>query len=186
MRNLSLALSLLLLAPASAIAEHRVWLDVSLDGQGQVTEAVVVGELHPALVDPVKEWVRTQGFAIATVEGRPVPSTTSVWITYVLEDIGDGYELQFRNYDTGPRPTRLTEPAYPRTALLSGQEGWVKVGFKVLPNGRVGDVEVLESSHRIFESPATRAVKQWRFHPKTVDGKAVGDEVVQTIEFKVD
>jgi TonB family protein len=186
MRRLFLALSLLLFATAPAIAEHTVWLDVALDEQGQVTETFVVGELHPALLGPVNDWVRTKRFSGATVEGRPVPSTTSVWITYILEDVEDGYELRFLNYDSAPRPTRETEPTYPRSALQSGQEGWVKVGFKILPTGRVSDIEVLESSHRIFEPPAIRAVKQWRFHPATVDGKAVGDEVVRTIEFKVE
>lgn len=181
-----LAVASFLVMSAPVHGESSAWLDIELDEQGAVTEAVVVGDVHPALVDPLRDWVSRQAFAPAAVEGRAAPSTTSVWATFTLADVDGGYALQVLGYDSGPRPTRETAPDYPRTALLAGQEGWVRLGFTVQPDGKASDIEVVESSQRIFEKPAQRAVAKWRFKPNTVDGHPVATEVTRVIEFKVD
>lgn len=181
-----LAVSLLLLMSASAHAQSGAWLDIALDEQGVVTEAVVVGDVHPALVGPLRDWVTRQPFTPAEADGQAVPSTTSVWATYTLVEVDDGYELQVLGYDNSPRPTRETAPDYPRTALLAGEEGWVRLGFTVQPDGKASGIRVVESSQRTFEKPAQRAVAKWRFKPNTVDGRAVATEVTRRIEFKLD
>lgn len=181
-----LAVAWLLVMSAAAHAESGAWLDIALDEQGVVTEAAVVGDIHPALVEPLRDWVTRQAFTPAEVEGRAVPSTTSVWATYTLVEVEGGYELQVLGYDSSPRPTRETAPDYPRTALLAGEQGWVRLHFTVQPDGKASDIRVVESSQRIFEKPAQRAVAKWRFKPNTVDGRAVATEVTRRIEFKVD
>lgn len=175
----------LLLMASLAHAESGAWLDIALDEHGAVTEAVVVGDVHPALVDPLRDWVTRQAFTPAEVEGRAVPSTTSVWATYTLVEFDDGYELQVVGYDSCPRPTHQAEPAYPRGELLAGKEGWVNLGFTVQPDGKPSDIRVVESSHRNFEKAALRAIAKWRFKPKTVNGQAVATDVTQKIEFEL-
>lgn len=177
--------AVVLLLPMSALAhgQSRTWLDIALDEHGAVTEAVVVGDVHPALVDPLRDWVTRQAFTPADVEGRAVPSTTSVWATYTLVEFDDGYELQVLRYDRGPRPTHQAEPYYPYNAMVAGREGWVRRRFTVQPDGKASDIRVVESSHRSFEKQARRAISYWRFKPETVNGQAVATEVTQEIAF---
>lgn len=178
-----LAVALLLLMSASAHAQSGAWLDIALDEQGVVTEAVVVGDVHPALVGPLRDWVTRQPFTPAEADGQAVPSTTSVWATYTLVEVDGGYELQVLGYDSGPRPIHKEAPEYPYNELLAGKQGWVNLGFTVQPDGKPSDIRVLESSHRNFQKPALRAMAKWRFKPNTVDGRAVATEVTQKIEF---
>lgn len=162
------------------------WLDIALDEQGVVTEAVVVGDVHPALVDSLRDWVTRQSFTPAEADGQAVPSTTSVWATYTLVERDGGYELEVQNYETAPRPIHKEKPAYPRNELLAGNEGWVSLGATVQPDGKPSDIRVLESSHRNFEKAAQRAVAKWRFEPETVNGQAVATEVTLQIEFAIE
>ena len=64
------------------------------------------------------------------------------------------------------------EPTYPARASASGLEGFVTVRFDVNPDGSVGNVTVLESSHIIFETAAIKATRKFRFRPRVVDGIA--------------
>jgi protein TonB len=79
-----------------------------------------------------------------------------------------------------------TAPKYPRKAARSGKQGWVKIEFTITAQGEVVDPKVIASKpRRIFDRAAFKAIKQWRFKPKMVDGKAVPRRAVQVIEFKL-
>jgi len=78
------------------------------------------------------------------------------------------------------------EPDYPRDAARQGIEGWVKLEFTVLEDGSVANVKVLEAEpRRVFDKSAKRAILRWKFRPRMVDGKAVKQQAVQVIEFKL-
>lgn len=64
-------------------------------------------------------------------------------------------------------PASQKAPPYPPAALAGRFTGSVKVSVKVLSDGTVGEVKVLECSHRNigFEEAAVAAVKEWRFEP---------------------
>lgn len=64
-------------------------------------------------------------------------------------------------------------PVYPVQATARGLEGQVVVQFDVDERGAVINVEVLESSHRVFERAAVEAAKRSKFRPRVVDGIAV-------------
>jgi len=72
-------------------------------------------------------------------------------------------------------------PTYPARAQQEGLEGWVLVQFDVLANGTVGNINVVESSNRIFESAARKAASRFRFKPRVVDGVAQVTTGVQNI-----
>jgi TonB family protein len=185
--NRTLVATLMCLCAATpAQAQTTSWFDVSLDEHGSVAELIAVGDIHPALADPIRDWVKSKSFAAARVEDRPAPSTTSVWVSYALAPVDGDYELQFLDYGSGPRTLKRSEPDYPRVPLLAGEEGWVRLSFRVQPSGEVGDVKVLESSQRAFEKPALRAMQKWRFRPETIEGKAVSTPMEQTIEFTLE
>jgi protein TonB len=77
-----------------------------------------------------------------------------------------------------------TRPAYPRSALQSGQEGWVKVSFTITEQGRIENPAVVSSRPRqVFDQAALEAIMQWRFRPKRVNGKPVSTTAIQEIKF---
>lgn len=84
-------------------------------------------------------------------------------------------------------PLHRVEPNYPAKALQRGVEGYVTLRFNIDELGKTRDIEVLDSNpQRYFEREAMLALRNWKYQPKIVDGKAV----VQTgltvrLEFKL-
>jgi protein TonB len=70
-------------------------------------------------------------------------------------------------------PLFRPNPTYPPQAKIRGLEGWVTVEFTITAAGTVRSPSVIGSSHRIFERAALRAIRKWRYSPKTEDGRAV-------------
>ena len=63
------------------------------------------------------------------------------------------------------------KPLYPQEARNKGYQGRVLLQVEVLPNGRVGEVEVKESSgYETLDESALITVKKWRFIPATKGG----------------
>ena len=60
------------------------------------------------------------------------------------------------------------EPTYPRQAISSGLQGKVIAWVRVAPNGSVVDVQIRESTNRIFDREVIRALSQWKFNPEPV------------------
>ncbi|VAW43993.1 hypothetical protein MNBD_GAMMA02-317 [hydrothermal vent metagenome] len=78
-------------------------------------------------------------------------------------------------------------PMYPQQPLINKTEGWVKVKISVNEFGTVSAVSVIDAEPaRVFNAAAKKAVRKWKFHPKTTDGKAMSFVAIQTIEFKID
>ncbi|HID44474.1 MAG TPA: energy transducer TonB [Chromatiaceae bacterium] len=90
-------------------------------------------------------------------------------------------------FDQALVPLVRIEPRYPSRAAMEGIEGWVKVGFTINPDGTVSNVRVIDANpRRIFNRAATRAIKKWRFRPKKINGKAVTQQGIQTLNFKLE
>ena len=72
-------------------------------------------------------------------------------------------------------------PIYPRSAERRDIEGYVVLQFTVTATGRARDIVVIEAVPRgVFNSASKAALEQWRFRPRTVDGKPVGVRGVRT------
>lgn len=65
---------------------------------------------------------------------------------------------------------RQAAPEYPRAAARSGFDGWVDLQFTVTPTGGVSDIEVLDSSSRVFHREALVAMQNWQFKPVMENG----------------
>lgn len=81
-----------------------------------------------------------------------------------------------------PRVLREVKPQYTAEAMRAKVQGRVMLECIVLPDGTVGNVEVLRSLDSVFglDQEAIRAAKQWRFDPGTRFGEPVA--VLVTIE----
>ena len=66
------------------------------------------------------------------------------------------------------KPIQRVNPAFPRQALQQGLTGRVIAWVHVAPNGSVTNVEIKQSTNRLFDREVVRALSQWRFNPEPV------------------
>jgi len=84
-------------------------------------------------------------------------------------------------------PVVIIQPTYPREAVLSGTEGWVRVEFTITASGTVTDARVIDAQPpQLFNREAIRAIRQWKFKPRVVDGAAVARRATQLIDFRLE
>lgn len=86
-----------------------------------------------------------------------------------------------------PAEVHNPPPEYPALAVRRRWEGSVVVSFEILPDGRCGEVAVLESSgHALLDDAAVRAVRDWRFKPAVRNGAAVAARQVIRFTFRLE
>jgi protein TonB len=76
-----------------------------------------------------------------------------------------------------------TDPEYPAAAMAGGQRGSVVLQVLIGRDGAVQDAKFLQGS-LVFARAAIGAVKQWRFKPYSLNGRAVSVQSVITLNFK--
>ncbi|MGZ5007246.1 MAG: TonB family protein [Methylobacter sp.] len=87
---------------------------------------------------------------------------------------------------TGVVPLERIPPKYPARAASRHIEGWVKIEFTITTNGTVENAVVVEAEPaEVFDDAALKAINQWIFKEKIVDGVAVEQRAVQTLQFKL-
>jgi protein TonB len=87
--------------------------------------------------------------------------------------LGDGYELG--NGVTAPRLIREVKPGYTSDAMRARIQGTVRLQAIVSPDGSVGAARMIRSLDATFglDQEALNTIKQWRFLPGTLAGRAV-------------
>ena len=102
-------------------------------------------------------------------------------------------EMAFPLKRSGSRRTRLDsryadrfQPAYPVGQLRLEREAEVSVRVLVGSDGRVKQIELIDSPHEDFWN-ATRkqALKSWRFTPATRDGKPFESWMTLKVRFEI-
>jgi protein TonB len=87
---------------------------------------------------------------------------------------------------SGVIPLERVSPKYPPRAANRNIEGWVKIEFTITPHGSVDDAVAVEAEPaEIFDEAALNAINQWKFKEKMVNGVAVEQRAVQTLQFKL-
>ena len=69
-----------------------------------------------------------------------------------------------------PELVHRVEPVYPPVAVQAHVTGTVILEAIVDADGRVAEVKVLRSGHRLLDGPAIAAVRQWRYLPLVLNG----------------
>ena len=104
-----------------------------------------------------------------------------------LEGLSAGGGGGLSGFSSDAVPTLRVPPNYPQKAKRAGLEGYVTMAVDIRADGTVASVEVLESEPpRMFDDAAVRAMKRWRFRPKTENGENRPQKARQTIEFTLD
>lgn len=102
----------------------------------------------------------------------PVRTTETLPPPVVLTEDGPGSGPVIVGPKADPR-FPLTEPEYPPIETRLGHEGTVLLRVQILPNGRVGDVQIERTSGFVrLDESAVREAKRWRMKPGTQDGVA--------------
>lgn len=87
---------------------------------------------------------------------------------------------------TGVVPLERIPPKYPMRAASRHIEGWVKIEFTITTDGTVDNAVVVEAEPvEVFDEAALKAINQWKFKEKIVNGIAVEQRAVQTLQFKL-
>ncbi len=74
---------------------------------------------------------------------------------------------------SAPKVISEVKPRYTAAAKKDGIQGVVSLECVVLPDGSVGDVQVVKSLDEGLDEEARKAVRQWKFEPGIKDSKPV-------------
>lgn len=84
-------------------------------------------------------------------------------------------------------PIAKDAPDYPDRALDKGIEGDCTVSYRVNPQGRVEDPQVVGDCHPLFVRPSLAAARTFRYQPRLVDGQAVAvPDVKNTFHYRIE
>ncbi|SMG64734.1 TonB family protein, partial [methanotrophic bacterial endosymbiont of Bathymodiolus sp.] len=73
-----------------------------------------------------------------------------------------------------PKPKSRGAFKYPASAKKNGIKGYVVLSLLIDENGRVDQIQVLESSPTgVFDEAALQGINAWRFEPAKYEGKKV-------------
>ena len=86
---------------------------------------------------------------------------------------------------SAPEPRLKVDPKYIRAAVDERVEGTVTLYAVIQRDGRVRDIEVVESLDDRLDDSAMAALAQWKFHPATKLGVPVEVDVLIDIPFRL-
>lgn len=91
-----------------------------------------------------------------------------------------------QKYTEVPIIERQIPPKYPEEALTNKWEGKILLNVEILDTGKVGMVEILETTgYTVLDEAAVNAAKKWRFSPALNETKPVSVWVEFPLEFEI-
>ncbi len=160
-------------------------------------DSVTAAAVSTAVIEaPAPEPVRTPS---ATTEVRPLAKSTNVAEVQApqlplaasptipaIPAIGFGLSAakpeMRQSQVTRPQLVQKVAPEYPMAALRAKAAGEVKLTAVIRKDGSVGDVKVI-SGNPLLRDSAVEAVKQWRYYPGTLDGRAIESTAEIVLKF---
>ena len=88
------------------------------------------------------------------------------------------------DYDSPPRPIKITRPQYPQEAFARKVEGTVLVEILIDSQGRVVRARVLQSIP-LLDAAALQTVYQWVFQPAVKHGRPVATIAQAPVAFRI-
>jgi periplasmic protein TonB len=115
------------------------------------------------------------------VEGGVVGGVPGGVLGGVLGGTGTGPVM---DYDTAPRPIKITRPQYPQEAFVKKVEGTVVVEILIDSQGRVVRARVIQSVP-LLDAAALQTVYQWIFQPAIKHGRPVPTIAHAPVAFRI-
>ncbi len=187
---------------AAAIAMPGIKVPDVLHGPFTATNVPLPQPLDPVIEEqkpevPVAPQTRQIGPDVPIITLPPPPVTKYAEMTLGAGSGGTAIDIPVDGLKIAPDPvivgaqlnTRYADqfqPAYPPGLLRREREGEVSVRVLVGTDGRVRDIELIDSPHEDFWN-ATRkqALNKWRFTPATRDGIAYESWMTLKVRFKI-
>ena len=166
---------------------------VTVDASGAITAVEPPAQFGVAVAGAIEAQVRKLRFEAPVVDGKAVPGATWVHLSACTAPVGDAYRLALKFRGNGPAllPSERPAPIYPYTASRAGVNAKYEVAMRVAPDGsaameRATVVSGAKRYGREFEEALATWVEGMRFGVEAVDGKPVGAQLVQKVEFTTD
>jgi protein TonB len=115
------------------------------------------------------------------VEGGVVGGVPGGVLGGVLGGTGTGPVM---DYDSAPRPIKITRPQYPQEAFVKKIEGTVVVEILIDSQGRVVRARVIQSVP-LLDAAALQTVYQWVFQPAIKHGRPVATIAHAPVAFRI-
>jgi protein TonB len=115
------------------------------------------------------------------VEGGVVGGTIGGVLGGVIGGTGTGPVM---DYDSPPKPVKITRPQYPQEAFVKKIEGTVLVEIMIDSSGRVVRARVLQSVP-MLDAAAIQTVYQWIFQPAVKHGRPVPTIAQAPVSFRI-
>jgi len=115
------------------------------------------------------------------VEGGVVGGVPGGVLGGVLGGTGTGPVM---DYDSPPRPIKITRPQYPQEAFVKKVEGTVVVEILIDSQGRVVRARVIQSVP-LLDAAALQTVYQWIFQPAIKHGRPVPTIAHAPVAFRI-
>jgi TonB family protein len=153
---------------AANAAERRQSVQVESQAPGQQeTAATTAVRIPDSLKTPV------QSASMRSVAARITPSLLAA-----LEPVSLSEDLSRRLL------LQKVLPSYPEQAVKAGLQGPVVLQAWIGRDGTIHDLKLVRGSLLLGQA-AYRAVKQWRYQPYLINGRAVEAETFVTVDFRL-
>jgi TonB family protein len=169
--------------------EGVVRIEATTDEKGDVVTAKVLAAENPqplleaAALAAVRQW-KYEPFL---KEGKAVGVTFTVTLNFSMQkDKQAG--LPANASPDHPKIVKKVNPVYPEEAVKKRIEGVVRIEAAIDEKGDVVRAKVLaaENPQPLLEAAALAAVRQWKYEPFLVKGKAIGIVFTVTMNFALD
>ena len=101
------------------------------------------------------------------------------------DDFAQGAVTQGTPGLTPPKVQHMVQPKYTSDAMRAKIQGQVVVQILVETDGAVSNARIIEGLAPDLDEQALLAVKQWRFDPGMIDGRAVRVACFAILEFRL-
>lgn len=191
---------------AEGVTEGEVWVVVSIDATGQLTDALVGRYTHRALANEAIDILRRCKINPVKVDGQAIDVCTEVKFSFKatgcvlsldphsalqqLIDFADRpiyhqHLCKVRDLDRMPTATRTVSPYYPsHESGANVANGKALLEFIIDETGRARMPVLISADDPRFGHLAAAALAQWEFTPPTREGRPAAVRVRQEFVFQ--
>lgn len=167
---------------AQSILVGSTWA-VSLDAEGRVidlAQTTYPKPVKPPIAEPLAKAIRGWTFEPGRIDGKPMPTETTLDLTVKLEPQASGdYAIRVSKASTGGAAIKRVPPYVPVDRLPWQNDSvaiLVVVEARYDETGKVVSTQVAPGSPDVdqaFKNAFMKAVSQWKFQPERVAGHGV-------------
>jgi protein TonB len=95
----------------------------------------------------------------------------------------DGFYIGDFGIEDGPRFVKRVQPTYPLFARRAGKEGRVVLKLSIDEEGKLMEIEVVESAGNGFDDSAVKALKRSSFRPAMINGSPIKSRTKLPVRF---